>query len=107
MDLASPSLSYLPGDEFCERAVRRDHGVAPLWSITWTPPARGKPAPSLVPSNNKGHVLPIEVCRLEKHRGKVDAVYPQVTGRRLVGLSAPRPVFRDEVRVEIDARQHC
>ncbi len=26
--------------------------------------------------------------------------------RRIVGLSAPRPIFRDEMRVEIDAREH-
>ena len=76
MDLARPPLSYLPGDELCERAVRRDHGVGPLRPITWTSPARGKPTPSLVASNNKGHVFPIEVCRLEKHGCEVDTVDP-------------------------------
>ena len=40
MDLASTTLSYLPGDEFCERAVGRDHRVCPLWPITWTSPPR-------------------------------------------------------------------
>ena len=30
MDLARPTFPHLPGDEFCERAVRRDHGVGPL-----------------------------------------------------------------------------
>ena len=93
MDLARPTFSHLPRDEFCERTVRRDHCVAPLWSITWTSPARGKPAPALVPPNDKGHVFPIEVCRLEKHRGKVDAVYPQearaaLRARRNVELRA-------------------
>ena len=76
VDLASPSLSYLPGDEFCERAVRRDHGVPPLWPITWTSPPRCEPASPFVPSNNKGHILPIEVRRLEKHGCEVDAIYP-------------------------------
>ena len=76
MDLASPSLSYLPGDEFCERAVRCDHGVPPLWPITWPPPARGKPASPFVASNNKGHILPIEVRRLEKHGCEVDTIDP-------------------------------
>ena len=66
MDLARPSLPHLPRDEFCERSVRCDHGVPPLWSITWTSPARGKPPPALVPPNDKGHILPIEVCRLRE-----------------------------------------
>ena len=76
MDLASPSLSYLPGDEFCERSVRRDHGVPALWPITWTPPPRCEPLTTLVPSNNKGHILPIEVRRLKKHGREVDALDP-------------------------------
>ena len=76
MDLASPSLSYLPGDEFGERTVRGDHGVPPLWPITWTSPPRCEPLTTLVPSNNKGHILPIEVRRLKKHGREVDALDP-------------------------------
>ncbi len=76
MDLARPPLSYLPGDEFCERAVRCDHGVASLWPITWTSPPRCEPAPALVPPNNKGQVLPVEVLCLEKHGCEVYALDP-------------------------------
>ena len=76
MDLARPTLSYLPGDQFCERAVRGDHRVGPLWPITRTSPARGEPASALVPSHNKGQVLPVEVCRLEKHGCKVNVLDP-------------------------------
>jgi hypothetical protein len=104
MDLARPSFPHLPGYEFRECAVRRDHRAGPLWPITWTPPPRGQPAAALVASNNKGQVLPIEVLCLEKHGCEVDTLHSQVSGRRLVGLSAPCPIFRDEVRKEIDAR---
>ena len=107
MDLASPSLSYLPGDEFCERSVRCDHGVPPLWPITWTPPPRCEPASALVASNNKSHVLSIEVLCLEKHGREVDTIDPQVSGRRLVGLPAPCPIFGDEMGVEVDSSEHC
>ena len=76
MDLASTSLSYLPGDELCERAVGRDHRVCPLWPITWTSPPRCEPASALVASNNKSHVLSIEVLCLEKHGCEVDTIDP-------------------------------
>ncbi len=72
MDLASPSFPHLPGDQFRERAVRRDHRAGPLWPITWTPPPRCEPLTTLVPSNNKGQVLPVEVLCLEKHGREVD-----------------------------------
>ena len=76
MDLASPSLSYLPGDEFCERAICCDHGVPPLWPITWTSPPRCEPFPTLIASNNKGQVLPVEVLCPEKHGCEIDALDP-------------------------------
>ena len=68
MDLARPTFRHLPGDEFCERAVCCDHGIAPLWPITWTPPPRCEPAAALVPPDNKGHIFSVEVRGLEKHR---------------------------------------
>ena len=76
MDLARPTFPHLPGDEFCERAVRRDHGAPPLWPITWTSPPRCEPASPFVPPNNKGHILPIEVRRLEKHGCEIDVIHP-------------------------------
>ncbi len=76
MDLARPPFPHLPGDELCERAVRRDHGVPPLWPITWTSPARSQPFPPFVPPNNKSHVLSIEVLCLEKHGCEIDVIHP-------------------------------
>ena len=76
MNLARPTLPHLPGDQLCERAVGRDHGIGPLWPITWTSPPRCEPASPFVASNNKGHILPIEVRRLKKHGREVDALDP-------------------------------
>ena len=76
MDLARPTFPHLPRDQFCERAVRRDHGVPPLWPITWTSPPRCEPASPFVASNNKGQVLPVEVLCPEKHGCEIDALDP-------------------------------
>ena len=76
MDLTRPTFPHLPGDEFCERAICCDHGVPPLWPITWTSPPRCEPASALVASNNKSHVLSIEVLCLEKHGCEVDTIDP-------------------------------
>ena len=75
MDLAGTPFPHLPGDQFRERAVGRDHRVGPLWPITWTSPPRCEPASPFVPPNNKCQVLSIEILSLEKHRGKVDTLH--------------------------------
>ena len=62
--------------ELCQRAVRRDHSVGPLWPITWTSPPRCEPFPTLIASNNKGQVLPVEVLCPEKHGCEIDALDP-------------------------------
>ena len=76
MNHARSSFPNLPGDQFRERAVRRDHRAGPLWPITWTPPSRCEPLTTLVPPNDKSHVLPIEILRLEKHGCEVDVLDP-------------------------------
>ena len=101
MDLASPSFPHLPGDQFCERTVRRDHRAGPLWPITWTPPSRGEPFPALVPSNNKGQVFPVEVLCLALRR------FEEAKSLLRKTMPVARRVLGDSHDLTIQMRARC